>query len=255
MPAPPILLPLLVMSATILAGLIIGGLFFLKQSGERRANRLYGTLLLLGALTQLHFALDFGGYLVRNPDLRFLPIYFSLWLPVLLFSHVKISLFPGYRFRWTDMKHLALPIGQTVYFLLIWLFPALRHEQGRYFYNPFYGGLEQALFLAGWPMYVFFSALYLRRRRAMLGARSLPRLLWYLRKLLKGVLLFILAYAVLSGADFLAHKYLWTALRSQIWYAGAQALSFTVLLLWLCVYGGQVLIWGRRLQLFSKEEA
>lgn len=252
MPNPPILLPLLIMAVAILAGLGIGGLFFLKQSGDGRANRLYGALLVLGALTQLHFALDFGGYLVTHPKLRYLPIYFSLWLPVLLFSHVKISLFPRYRFRWTDLKHLALPIGQTLYFLAIWLFPALRHEQGRYFYNPFYGGLEQALFLAGWPMYVFFSALYLRRRRAMLKARSLPRLLWYLRKLLKGVLLFILAYAILSGADFLAHKYLWTTLRSQIWYAGAQALTFTVLLLWLSVYGGQVLVWGRRLQLFSK---
>ncbi|MFK8162417.1 MAG: hypothetical protein AB8H12_08130 [Lewinella sp.] len=253
MPALPTLIPILIMAATIGAGLGIGALFFLKQSGEQRANRLYGTLLLLGGLTQLHFALDFGGYLITHPTLRYLPIYFSLWLPVLLFSHVKISLFPAYRFRWTDLKHLSLPIGQTIYFLVIWLVPSLRNEEGRYFYNPFYGGLEQALFLAGWPLYVFFSALYLRRKRAMLGARSLPRLLWYLRKLLKGVLLFILAYAILSGADFLAYKYHLADLRSQPWYAGAQALSFTVLLLWLCVYGVQVLVWGRRLKLGARE--
>ncbi len=247
MPSLPILLPLLIMAVTILAALGLGGLFFLKSSGEPRANRLYGTLLLLGGLTQLHFALDFGGYLREYPSLRYLPIYFSLWLPVLLFSHVKLSLYPTYRFRWTDLKHLLLPIGQTLYFLGIWLFPAFRHEEGRYFYNPFYGGLEQALFLAGWPLYVLFSYLYLRRKRRSLGKRSLPRLLWYLRKLLKGVLLFILAYAILSGADFLAYKFLLADLRAQVWYAGAQALSYTVLLLWLCVYGGQVLIWGRKL--------
>lgn len=251
MPEPPVLIPLLAMAATIVAAFAIGGLFFIKQSGDARANRLYGALLILGASTQLHFALDFGGYINRDPRLAYLPIYFSLWLPVLLFSHIKISLYPRYRFRWSDMKHLSLPIGQTIYFLCIWLFPSFRHEGGRYFYNPFYGGIEQALFLAGWPLYVFFSVLYLRRKRGQLARRSLPRLLWYIRKLLKGVLLFILAYATLSVADVLAHKYLMTGLREQYWYAGAQALTFTVLLLWLCVYGVQVLIWGRRLRILQ----
>jgi hypothetical protein len=230
MTAPPVFIPLVLMALAIAAALSIGGLFFLKQSGERRANRLYGALLLLAGFTQLHFALDFGGWMVSDPWLRYLPIYFSLWLPVLLFSHVKISLYPFYKF------------------LIIWLLPSLRHEAGRYFYNPFYGGLEQALFLIGWPIYVLFSVLYLRRKRALLNKRSLPRPLWYLRKLLKGVLLFILAYAILSVADVLASKYLLTDLRSRVWYAGAQALSFTVLLLWLCVYGGQVLVWGRALR-------
>jgi len=249
MPGLPILLPLLAMAVTIGAALVIGALFFRKESGDIRANRLYGALLILGGLTQLHFALDFGGYLEEYPRLAYLPIYFSLWLPVLLFSHVKISLYPRYSFRWSDMKHLSLPIGQTIYFVCIWLVPAFRYEGGRYFYNPFYGGLEQALFLAGWPLYVFFSVLYMRRKRARMARRSLPRLLWYIRKLLKGVLLFILAYAILSLADFLALKYLMADLREQYWYAGAQALSFTVLLLWLCVYGGQVLVWGRKLRI------
>lgn len=247
MPPIPILLPELIMLATITAALLIGGLFFRKASGDLRANILYGTLLIMGGLTQLHFLLDFGGWLADHPPMRFWPIYFSLWLPVLLFFHVKISLYPRYRFRWTDLKHLSLPIGQTIYFLVVWAFPDFRHEEGRYFYNPFYGGLEQALFLAGWPLYVFFSYLYFRRRRRELKKRSLPRLMWYIRKLLKGCLLFILAYAILSGADFLAYKFHWADLRGRVWYAGAQALTYTVLLLWLCVYGGQVLVWGRKL--------
>jgi len=246
MPATKVI-PALLMAATLLAAIGIGGLFFLKRSGEQRANRLYGLLLILGGLTQLHFLFDFWGWLHDYPALRYLPIYFSLWLPVLLFSHVKVSLYPTYRFHWSDLKHLSLPIGQTIYFIGIFLFPSLRHEDGRYFYNPFYGGLEQALFLAGWPLYVLFSALYLRRKRRQLRRRSLPRLLWYLRKLLKGCLLFILAYAILSVADFITYKYLAVDLRRQAWYTGIQALSFTVLLLWLCVYGVQVLFWGRKL--------
>lgn len=235
------------MAGVLLLALAVGVLFFLKRSGDARANALYGFLLICGGLTQLHFLWDFLGWLEAYPTLRYVPVYFSLWLPVFLFSHVKISLYPAYRFRWTDAKHFALPLGQTLYFLGIWLFPALRHEEGRYFYNPFYGGLEQALFLAGWPLYVLFSYMYLRTRRRQLKVRSLPRLLWYLRKLLKGCLLFILAYAVLSGADFLAYKFHWADLRSAPWYAGAQALTYTVLLTWLGVYGVQVLFWGRRL--------
>ncbi|OAV43188.1 hypothetical protein [Lewinella sp. 4G2] len=237
----------ILMAATTLAALLIGGLHFAKRSGDRRANFLYGTLLLTGGFTQLHFLLDFTGQFEAHPEWKYLPIYFSLWLPVLLFSYVKISLFPAYQFRWTDLKHLSLPIGQTIYFIAIWLWPALRHEEGRYFYNPFYGGLEQALFLMGWPLYVLFSVMYLRQRRKRMNKRSLPRLLWYLRKLLKGVVFFMVAYTVLSLADFFAYKYNWADMRSQFWYADAQALSFTTLLLWLCVYGGQLLVWGRKL--------
>ena len=101
------------MAAATLVAVVIGGLHFVKHSGDRRANFLYGTLLLAGGLTQLHFLLDFTGYFRRSPDLQYLPIYYSLWLPVLLFCYVKISLYPKYQFRWSDLKHLSLPIGQT----------------------------------------------------------------------------------------------------------------------------------------------
>ena len=239
--------PLALMAAATLAATVVGVLFFVKRSGDRRANYLHGTLLVAGALTQLHFLLEFAGQFKRHPDWKYLPIYFSLWLPVLLFSYVKISLYPKYRFRRTDLKHLSLPIGQTLYFICIWLIPALRHESGRYFYNPFYGGFEQALFLAGWPLYVLFSVLYLRRSRRQSQHQALPRLHWYLSKLLKGCVFFMVAYTVLSLADFFSFHFGWANMRNRLWYAGAQALSYTTLLLWLTVYGGQVLVWGRRL--------
>ncbi len=237
----------LLMAATVLAAVGIGGLFFLKRSGDARANLLYGSLLVAGGLTQLHFLLDFAGWLTRYPPLRYLPIYFTLWLPVLLFFHVKVSLYPTYRLRWTDAKHFMLPLAQLLYFLGIWLVPEWRNPAGRSFYSPFYGGLEQALYLLYWPLYLFFSNQYLRSRRGQLDRRSLPRLLWYLRKLLKGCLLFVIAYAILSLGDFISFKYLAVDLRERTWYAGVQSLSFSVLLWWLCMYGVQVLFWGRRL--------
>ena len=243
-----VLLPLFAMYTAAGVALVVGALFFTKASGEPRANRVYGAWLVLGGLTQLHFALDFGGYFLDYPALKFLPLYFSLWLPVMLFGYVKISLYPRYRLRLTDLKHLLLPIGQTIYFLCVWLFPELRHEEGRYFWNPFYGAMEQALFLAGWPLYALFSVLYLRQRRRQLAGRMLPRIWWYTRKLIKGVGLFVFAYGTLAIVDYLAYRYFLADLRSRSWYAGAQALSFTVLLVWITVYGAQVLVWGRKLR-------
>ena len=247
--SPFVYLPLLLMVATIALALFTGALFFLRRTGRGRANRLYGTWLILGGLTQVHFALEFTGWLLEHPALHFLPIYFSLWLPVSLFGYVKISLYPNYRLRWTDLKHLVLPIGQTCYFVVLWLAPDLRPAFGRQFWSPFYGALEQLLFLAGWPLYALFSVLYLRQWRAQHRRRSLPRLWWYLRKLTKGVLFFMVGYGVLAVADYVAFRYQWGNLRAQPWYSGAQAVSFTVLLLWLCVYGIQILVWGRRLRL------
>ena len=240
-------LPILLMAVSLLAAIGIGALFFLKRSGEVRANRLYGALLIAGGLTQLHFLLLFSGLADRYPALEFLPIYFTLWLPVLLFFHVKISLYPGYRFRLGDLKHFIFPFAQLLFFVSLWLVPTFRRPEGRYFYSPFYGGLEQALYLIIWPAYIVFAYQYLRRRRAQLGRKSLPRLLWYLRKLLKGSMLFVIAYAILALSDFVSYNYLFVDMREQAWYAGAQSLSYTVLLVWLSVYGFQVLLWGRRL--------
>ncbi|MBB4079456.1 hypothetical protein GGR28_002081 [Lewinella aquimaris] len=240
-------LPVALMAVSLLAAIGIGALFFLKRSGEMRANRLYGGLLIAGGLTQLHFLLLFSGLTDRHPALEFLPIYFTLWLPVLLFFHVKLSLYPHYRLRWTDLKHFIFPLAQLLFFVSLWVVPSFRRPEGRYFYSPFYGGLEQALYLIIWPAYIIFAYQYLRRKRAQLRRRSLPRLLWYLRKLLKGSMLFVIAYAILAVSDFISYNYLFVDLRNREWYAGVQSLSYTVLLLWLTTYGFQVLLWGRRL--------
>ena len=236
---------LMALSALVAGG--VGGLFYFKRSGDRRANCIYGTLLVMGGLTQLHFLTLFAGWTVRYPWLEFLPIYFTLWLPALLFFYVKLSLYPHYRLRVGDLKHLILPVAQLLFFVGVWLFPDFRRPDGRYFYSPFYGGLEQALYVVIWPAYIIFAYQYLRRKRRQLARNSLPRLLWYVRKLLKGSMLFVIAYAILALADFISFNYLYYDLRSRVWYAGAQSLSYTVLLLWLTTYGFQVLLWGRRL--------
>jgi hypothetical protein len=117
------LLTILVMGFTSLAAFGIGVLFFFKQSGLTAANQIYGTLLLSCGGMQLHFLLAFAGLLDDFATLKFLPIYFSLSIPVLFFYYVKMTLYPGYRPKRTDIKHFILPLGQILYMFGIWLIP------------------------------------------------------------------------------------------------------------------------------------
>lgn len=226
---------------------IIGNLFFFKSSGSRPANRLYGVLLLLCAGVQLHFILAANHWPFDAPDWPYLPIYFSLSLPVVFFFHVKLTLFPEYRVKPSDAKHAILPIGQLLYLWVIFLVPDMRIPGGRYFYNPFYGGLEQALFIFSFPLYIIFGYQYYRAKKRTLNQAQDSRQLWYIHKLLKGTMLFVLAYAILGVSDFLLHKFFHLDLREQPWFLALSAGSFSSLVLFWGIYGFQVLLWGRKL--------
>ena len=69
------------------------------------------------------------------------------------------------RARPSDLKHGILPIGQLLYIWAIFFVADWRIPGGRHFYNPFYGGTEQALFIALFPVYIFFGYEYFRHRR------------------------------------------------------------------------------------------
>lgn len=226
--------------------LVIGILFFFKQSGQRVANFLYGFLLLLCAGVQLHFIFAANEWPFNEPEWPYLPIYFSLSLPVLFFFHVKLTLFPSYRVRPSDTKHAILPIGQMLYVWAIFLVEAWRIPGGRYFYNPFYGGLEQALFIFLFPLYIVFGYQYFRARKKQLRP-NFSRQLWYIHKLLKGTMLFVLAYVILGVSDFLVHKFFYLDLKEHYWFLALSAASFSSLVLFFGAYGFQVLLWGRRL--------
>ncbi|PHI19075.1 hypothetical protein CEQ90_14975 [Lewinellaceae bacterium SD302] len=229
------------------AALVIGTLFFFKRSGSQPANWLYGALLILCAGVQLHFIFAANQWPFNEPEWPYLPIYFSLSLPVLFFFHVKLTLFPDYRLKASDAKHGILPIGQMLYVWAIFLVTAWRIPGGRYFYNPFYGGLEQALFIFLFPMYIVFGYQYYRARKRALKPGRESRQLWYIHKLLKGTMLFVLAYAILGISDFIVHKFFYLDLREQRWFLALSAGSFSSLVIFFGVYGFQVLLWGRKL--------
>jgi hypothetical protein len=247
---------LLALSGGVMLSIVAGSLFFLKRSGVKRANIFYGLLLLCIGGTLLHNIIYVIGFYDHYPAYKFFPLYFTLAIPVLLFFHVKLSLYPEYRLRWTDGKHFAIPLMQWVFFWSVFLrAPIDKLEASRQFYNPFYGGMEQAVYLASFFAYLYFSYRYVSQRRYHLRNKAgvLPKLtiaegrkVWYLSKLLKGLFILFGIHAAFVLTDFFCYEFLYINLRSVRVYAGLGALSFAALVYFLSIYGFQVLFWGRK---------
>ncbi len=236
-----------VLSIGVLQGLTIGGLFFFKQSGEKRANYFYGLLLITFALTMLHHIFVMTGFFERFPSLYFLPIYYTLAFPTLLFYYVKLSLYPGYQFQATDIKHFILPIGQFLFFTSIFFTTvAYKSHLGRHFFNPFYGALEQLLYLTTFFAYLFFASRYIQRKRQSIRERKELRQVLYMKVLVKILFLLFCVQTAFVLSDFITFELFDINLRSVRLYAAAGVLSFAALLFWLGTYGFQVLFWGRK---------
>lgn len=239
------------LSAVMCYVLTIGVLFLLKRSGDRRANVFYSVLLVAFGLTMLHNILNFMGVYSHYPWLKFLPIYLTLSFPPLLFYYVKLSLYPRYELRWTDAKHFLLPLGQIIYFWILFLAP-VTYKAGidRSFYNPFFGAAEQGLYLLGVYAYLYFAYRYVRHRQLELKKRNLPReqlAVAYLRVFLRVLLALFLIHTILVVADFIYFNAFAIDFRTVKPYVAFGMLSFAALGVWLGTYGFQVLFWGRRI--------
>lgn len=224
----------------------IGGLFFFKRSGVRLGNAFYGLLLLGIGLTQLYIVLEVINFFDDYSSWRFLPIYFTLTLPSLLFFYVKLHVYPSYRLRWSDSKHFVLGLGQWMVFWIFFLQPPENRPAERNFYSLFYGGLEIALYLFLFVAYMYFAYRYIKQRQLQLRRSRLPRKLWYLKNLVKGLFILFAIHAIFVLSEFFFREYLGVNLGSISYYAGLGALSFAALVYWLALYGFQVLFWGRK---------
>lgn len=237
----------LVLLAGTGTGLVVGVLFFFKRSGVKRANLFFGLLLLSISLTLLHNVFVITDFFDLHPRWRFLPIYFTLTFPTLLFYYVKLNLYPTYRLRPTDVKHFILPVGQFLFFLVLFFSPiAYKSQIDRSFYNPFYGAFEQFLYLSTFFAYMYFAYRYVIQKRHTLKNPIEARRVLYLAKLIEILFLLFCIHTIFVIADFVAYEFLNINLRTVKPYAAMGALSFAALVFWLTIYGIQVLIWGRR---------
>mgnify|MGYP006266348627 CR=1 FL=1 len=238
---------LLVLLVGVLQAMIIGGLFFLKRSGDKRANVFYGLLLITFGFTVFHYMLLFVNAYESYPTLHFLPIYYTLSFPTLLFFHIKLNLYPSYRLRLTDIKHFLLPVGQLVFFLTLF-FSAVEYksEIDRWFYNPFYGAFEQFLYLTTFFAYMYFSWRYVQQKKGEVRHRGEAKKVIYADKLLRVLFVLFCVHTFFVLGDFISYEFLHINLRAVKPYAAMGVLSFVALLFWLGAYGFQVLLWGRK---------
>lgn len=235
------------MAVGVLQSLFIGSLFFLKGSGERRANAFYGVLLITIGLTLLHNVFILTDFYKLYPRFNFLPIYYTLAFPILLFYYVKLTLYPAYKFRFSDIKHFILPVGQLVFFLVTFSRSTeIKSQVDRYFYNPFYGGFEQFLYLVGFFAYMYFAYRYIRRKRKQTQDKKHIKAIKYLNKLLQVLFLLFIVHTFMVVSDFISFEFFRVDLRDSKVYAGLGVFSFVALVYWLSIYGFQVLFWGRK---------
>lgn len=241
-----------VMSAGVLHCLSVGFLFFFKRSGVKRGNYFFGILLIAIGLTLLHNILIISGIYETYPKLKFLPIYLTLSLPVTLFYYVKLTLYPAYRLKVSDIKHFLLPVFQFVFFVGMFLMSVeFKSKIDRHFYNPFYGAFEQFLYLVGFYAYMYFAYRYVLQREKTVKKPKAKKQILYLKKLLQILFLLFVIHTAFIVGDFAGYELLNINLRTVKPYAALGALSFTALAYWLGTYGFQVLLWGRRT--FGKE--
>ncbi|MEZ5041975.1 MAG: hypothetical protein R2828_18910 [Saprospiraceae bacterium] len=235
------------MAIGVLQSLSIGCLFFFKGSGERRANAFYGLLLITIGLTLLHNIFILTDFYKSYPKFNFLPIYYTLTFPTLLFYYVKLTLYPAYKFKLTDLKHFILPGGQLIFFLFTFSRSVeVKSQVVRYFYNPFYGGFEQFLYLAGFFAYMYFAYRYIRKKQKQTKHHQQIKAIKYLNKLLQVLFFLFIVHSFVVVTDFISFEFFRVDLRAIKLYAGLGFFSFMALVYWLNIYGFQVLFWGRK---------
>lgn len=236
-----------VLSIGVLQGITIGGLFFFKRSGERRANIFFGLLLITFALTMLHHIFVMTGFFERYPQLHFLPIYFTLAFPTLLFYYVKLNLYPTYKFEKSDIKHFMLPVFQFLFFIIVLFIPIeYSVKLWRRFFNPFFGATEQLLYLTTFFAYLYFARRYILQRRRSLRERHQIRQVLYMRILVRILFILFCIHTIFVVTDFITFELFGINLRTVKMFAALGVLSFAALLFWLGIYGFQVLLWGRK---------
>ena len=123
----------------------------------------------------------------------------------------------------------------------------LNERLDRNFFNPFFGAIEQALYLTTFFAYLYFSYRYIRRKTGQVKDQREAKKVLYLRILVRILFFLFCVHSVFVLSEFLSYELLNINLRVVKPYVALGALSFAALIYWLGIYGFQVLFWGRKI--------
>lgn len=223
-------------------------IFIFRKNENKKADYAFATLLFAFAATCLHQIFILQNIYSENTRLLFLPIYMTLWLGPALFFSVKLRLFSNYKIIGTDAKHFVLPIGQLLYFaVLFFLFsPELKKEWGRQFYNPFYGGLEMGLYIATFYAYLFGAYRYTQFRISALrkkqqGGKPLFEAM-VLRRMLRVMLILFWINSAYIVVDFVMYELMNLNMHDFRGFTSFGHLSFVAMAGWAGLSGVQLLL-------------
>lgn len=234
----------LVLTAGVLTGFWVGAYYVVRESPEKKADWFFGFLIIAMAFTLLHNLFVHRNFFEKHPAFLFLPVYFTLSFGPLLFFFVKMKLYPGYLIRWTDAKHMILPVGQFLYFCYFFVQPpAVKMHFGRQLLSPFYGGVEMMLYIGTFWAYHYFAYRYviakIRNQQHPVSKRMSLQVAW-LKRMVKVLFLLFFFNAIYIVVDFLSFELISLNLHKLKGFDYLGSLSFASLLFWL-VFNGWVM--------------
>jgi AraC-like DNA-binding protein len=240
---------------SVLCGLAASIHQFTRRSGTQKANNSLAFLLLTFSLSVFNVLLLRTRFFGDYEHLYQMPLWFTLSFGPLFFYYVKYKLFPAYRFRPSDLKHLILPFIQVVMLLTI-SFQSIDSQwfTWKNFIKPFYGPIEYGLFLSTSFMYAIFSYRYVRYRLAQLrksGTDWEVDTAMSLRHLVRRLTILAAVYTFFALTDFTAFHFLNRDLQDVQGYTFLGDLAMSAVLLWLVIstYWKEltyVRYWGRK---------
>ena len=227
----------------ILQGIGIGVIYLFRITGNKKANNAFGWLLIVFAIALIRILINRLGIIEADVSLYFLPLWNILFFGPLFFFGVKFSLYPGYQFRWSDMKHLFVPFLQLFFYWYIFLFYT-KVQQVDLFkntINPTLKIAEGVVFIMMLFGYVGLAYRYIKYKQATL--KKLNGYAWErmktrkLNRMVKGFFVLAVLNTFYVVADFVAY-YFYGIINMFGWLGD---FSFALILYWLG-YNGYKLI-------------
>ncbi|MBR9922379.1 MAG: hypothetical protein GYB31_16195 [Bacteroidetes bacterium] len=237
------------MTASILIALAVMTLYFCRAYGTRKANYCYGFGLLVFALAQINILLVHKSI----EGLLFLPVWYPLLLGPLFFFYIKFTLYPAYRLRFSDLKHLFLPILQASFYWIVFLAdPERKLEIYNQLYLPWFKTIEGGLYILSFFGYLALSYRYLKYKESVLRLHGFS---WQ-RRQIRWMKVHVRVLFLLAGlntfyilADFVAYNFLKLNLYKLPGFGNLIDLSFSVVVIWVSWKGWE---WAKSKRLLKK---
>lgn len=209
--------------------------YFTKRSGNRSSNVFFALLLLTFSLSIGALVFEHLGLPAKHPSLRFVPLWFTWTIGPAWFFYVKFSVFPSYRWRWTDTKHFVLAAGQALYYTAVY-FGGLGEIVPETILGIRATTLDEVIFLLSVFGYLFSAYRYLRYKAKEIGDKPLRWDYWKVKLLRRSqrILVVLLVFNFIFVAfNFTTVQQSGVGLLHLRGFYASSSLSFGLILLYL----------------------